>query len=422
MQLCRRNFLRAAGVSLALPWLDALTPRRAFGAAEAKPPRRMVCICTPLGLHAPNFFPEKTGKDYALTPYLEVLKDFRDDFTVVSGLSHPGIDQGHDSIFSFLTAAQHPERRNGFRNTISLDQFAAERIGTETRFPSLALSGEGFSLSWTRSGALVPSYFSPSALFAKLFIEGKPDEVAAQARRLRDGQSILDSLGDQAKQLKGDLGADDREKLDEYLTSVRELEQRLAKAEEWAKKPKPKVDAKQPQDIPNPADLIGRTRLLFDLTHLALQTDSTRLITILLAGASLVPPIQGVTMAHHDLSHHGQDPAKLGQLKTVETELLKVVRDLLAKLKQTKEGDAALLDRTMLFLGSNLGNASNHSCKNLPVLLAGGGFKHGQYLTFDVKSGPPLCNLYVSMLQRLGIEGDKFGSSTGTLTGLETVK
>jgi hypothetical protein len=228
-------------------------------------------------------------------------------------------------------------------------------------------------------------------------------------------------VGGRAKRLQGGLGSDDRDKLDEYFTSVRELEQRLARSEEWAKKPKPKVDAKQPQDIPNPGDLIGRTRLLFDLTHLALQTDSTRLVTILLGGASTVPPIPGVTMAHHDLSHHGQDPVKLGQLKTVETETLKVLRDLLAKLRQTKEDGETLLDRTSVFFGSNLGNGSNHSCKNLPVLLAGGGFRHGRHLAFDAKNGPPLSNLYVSMLQRLGIAADRFGSSTGTLTGLEPV-
>jgi len=409
----RRTFLRAAGVSLALPWLEATA------APKAAPPRRMVCICTPLSLHPQAFFPEKPGKDYALTPYLEVLKDFRDDFTVASGLAHPDIDNSHDSIFSFLTAAPHPERRAGFRNTISLDQFAAEKIGLETRHPFLSLSGEGFGLSWTRSGALVPSEWSPSRVFAKLFIEGRPDEVAAQQRRLQDGQSILDAVGEQARGLKSGLGTNDKEKIDEYFTSVRELEQRLAKTEEWAKKPKPKVDAKQPQDIPNPGDLIGRTRLLFDLTHLALQTDSTRLVSIMLGGASTVPPIQGVSMAHHDLSHHGQDPTKIAQLKIVESEKLKVLGDLLAKLKQSKEEGGTLLDNTMVFFSSNLGNASNHSCRNLPVLLAGGGFKHGRHLAFDLKNGPPLCNLYVSMLQRLGLEVDRFSSSTGTLTGLE---
>jgi hypothetical protein len=381
----------------------------------------MVCICTPLGLHAPNLFPQTAGKDYELTPYLEVLREFRDDFSVISGLSHPEIESSHDSIFSFLTAAPHPERRAGFRNSISVDQVAAEHIGGQTRFPSLALSAEGFSLSWTRSGALVPADCWPSSVFARLFLEGRPDEVQAQVRRLRDGQSILDAVGDQSKRLQAGLGAGDREKLDEYYTSVRELEQRLVTAEEWSKKPKPTVDAKQPQNINSGADLVGRTRLLFDLTHLALQTDSTRLITILLLGTSLVPPIPGVSDGHHNLSHHGQDPEKLKQLKIVELAKLAELRDLIAKLKQTKEEADTLLDRTMVFFSSNLGNASSHSCKNLPVLLFGGGFRHGQHLAFDPKDPPPLSNLYVTMLERLGIEADKFGSSTGTLPGIQSI-
>jgi hypothetical protein len=415
MKQCRRNFLRAAGVSLALPWLDVLAHAEAAG----RPKRRMVCICTPLGLHAPYFFPEKAGRNYPLTPYLEILKDFRDDFTVFSGLSHPKVDQGHDSAFSFLTAAPHPEIRGGFRNGISLDQFAAERVGLDTRFPSLTLGDEGFGLSWTRSGAPVPADFSPSHVFARLFLEGRPDEVQAQTRRLRDGQSILDAVGEQARSIQSGVGASDRDKLEEYFTSVRELEQRMAKAEEWSKKPKPKVAARQPQDIANSADTVGRTRLLFDLCHLALQTDSTRLITIFLLGTSQVPPIAGVSLGHHDLSHHGQDPRKIEQLKKVELEAVKVLRDLLAKLKQTREGGASLLDRTLVLFGSNLGNANNHSCKNLPILLCGGGFRHGQHLVFDAKASPPLCNLYVTMLQRLGIPVERFGSSTGTLTGLE---
>lgn len=414
MKLSRRTFLRGAGVALALPWLEATS-----SAKDPRPPRRMVCICTPLSLHPQAFFPANAGPDYALSPYLEILKEYRNDFTVVSGLSHPEIENSHDSIYSFLTAAPHPERRAGFRNTISVDQLAAEKIGLDTRYPFLSMSGEGFGLSWTRSGALVPSDFSPSRVFARLFIEGRPEDAAAQARRLKDGESILDAVGAQAHGLKAQVGAADRDKLDEYFTSVRELEKRLAKTAEWAKKPKPKVAAKQPQDIPNPGDLIGRTRLLFDLTHLALQTDSTRLITILLGGASTVPPIPGVSMAHHDLSHHGQDPTKIKQLKIVETEKLKVLRDLLGKLRQAKEAGSTLLDNTMVFFSSNLGNASNHSCKNLPVLLAGGGFKHGRHLAFDAKNGPPLSNLYVSMLQRLGLEVDRFASSSGTLTGLD---
>ena len=419
MTLTRRHFLRATGVMLALPMLDALLPRVLAGDKAVLTPRRMVSICTPLGVHPEFFFPEKAGKDYELSPYLEPLKEFRNDFTVISGLAHPDVGSSHDSIFSFLTGAPHPEVRAGFRNTISLDQFAAEHIGGLTRVPSLSLSAEGFGLSWTQSGALVPPDLYPAAVFARLFLEGRPDEVQAQAQRLRDGQSILDTVREQAKTLSPKLGVRDREKVDEYFTSVRELERRMVTAEEWSKKPKPKVDAKQPQNNMNSADLIGKTRLLFDLTHLALQTDSTRLVSMLLLGTSLVPPIAGVSLGHHDLSHHGQDASKIEQLKKVELEKMKLVYELLEKLKKTEEQGETLLDRTMIFFSSNLGNASNHSTRNLPVLFAGGGFKHGQHLAFDPKNGPPLSNLYVSMLQRLGIETDKFASSTGTLTGLE---
>ncbi len=256
-------------------------------------------------------------------------------------------------------------------------------------------------------------------MFAALFLEGRPDEVQAQTRRLRDGQSVLDTVRDQAAKLKTGLGPNDREKLDEYFTSVRELEQRLVQAEVWSKKPKPKVAAKPPQNITNSADLVGQTRLWFDMIHLALQTDSTRLVTLQLLGTSSVPPIQGVNLGHHDLSHHGQDPAKIAQLKKIELEKMSALRDFLKKLKETKEEGGNLLDQTMVFFGSNLGNAATHGVKNMPVLLAGGGFKHGRHIAFDQKDSPPLCNLFVSMLQRMGIEADKFSSSKGTLAGLE---
>jgi hypothetical protein len=415
MNLTRRTFLRAAGVSLALPLLEM----HAAGPPATTAPRRMVCINTPLGLHPATFFPEKGGKDYALSPYLEVVKDFREDFTVISGLSHPDIGPSHDSNYSFLTGAPHPEQRAGFKNTISLDQLAAEYLHGKTRYASLPLSCEGLGLAWTRSGAPVPTESWPSSVFAKLFIEGRPDEVEAQKRRLRDGRSILDTVREQAKDVRSAVGVRDRDKLDEYFTSVRELEQRLAQSEAWAKKPKPKVAARPPQNVMSSTDLIAKTRVWFDLIHLALQTDSTRLVTLQLLGTSGVPPIPGVSLGHHDLSHHGKDPNKIAQLVKLETEKMKTLRDFLKKLKDTKEGGVTLLDQTMVLFSSNLADASTHGVKNLPVLLAGGGFKHGRHLAFDPKKNPPLCNLYVSMLQRLGLEVNKFGSSTGTLTGLE---
>ena len=385
-------------------------------------PRRLGAWCAfapPLACTRPISFRGNRGRDYELTPYLEVLRELRGDFTVISGLAHPQVGPSHDSIYSFLTAAPHPERRAGFRNRVSLDQVAAAHIGDRTRFASLALSCEGFSLSWTRSGAIVPSDSFPSSVFARLFLEGRPDERAAQVQRLRDGRSILDAVGEQAKSLESTLGCGDRDKLGEYFNSVRELERGLARAEEWSHRPRPRVTVPPPQNNLNPADVVGKARLMFDLIHLALQTDSTRLVTLLLLGTSLVPPIAGVNLGHHDLSHHGQDPGKIAQLRAVELEVMRTLRAFLAKLKETREQGSNLLDRTMVFFSSNLGNASSHSTRNLPVLLAGGGFRHGQHLAFGANDPPPLSNLYVSMLQRLGVETERFGSSTGTLTGLD---
>lgn len=419
MNLHRRTFLRGAGVAMALPLLDAMKPRARAAAGKPKTKRRMICINTPLGLHPAAFFPEKAGRDYELSPYLEVVKEFRDDFTVISGLSHPDIGPSHDSNASYLTSAPHPERRAGFRNTISLDQFAAEHLLGETRFPTLTLSCEGYGLSWTQSGAAVPTEAWPSTVFTKLFLEGRPDEVAAQTRRLQDGKSVLDAVREQAKRLNPTLGATDREKIDEYFTSVRDLERRLELADMWSKRPKPKVDAKPPQNVQNSTDLIGKTRVWFDLMHLAIQTDSSRLITLQLLGTSGVPPIPGVSLGHHDLSHHGKDQTKINQLKALELAKMKTLRDFFAQLKQSQEEGESLLDRTMIFFSSNLADASKHSVKNMPILLTGGGFKHGSHLAFDENKNPPLSNLFVSMLQQMGIEADKFGSSTGTLTGLE---
>ena len=416
--ISRRSILRAAGVSLALPMLDCLAPRLARGeVAKVQSPRRMVTVCASLGLHSPYLFPQETGRDYKMTPYLEMLKDHRDKFTLFSGLSHP--DQsganGHSSEQTWLTAAAHPGLA-GFRNTISIDQLIAEKIGLETRLPSLVLGTNYTSQSYTRSGVMVPAEAKPSRVFAKLFLEGTPAEVQAQIRKLREGRSIMDTVQAQAKSFGARASAADRDKLDEYFTSVREMEQRLQKAEEWAKKPKPKVDAKPPTDIANDSDLIGRMKLVFELIPLALQTDSTRVVTVLVQGRNDVPPVQGVSIDHHNLSHHGQDPEKINQLKLIELEEIKAVNKLLTDLKVKRDASGPLIDNTMVLFGSNLGNANSHDPRNLPILLAGGGFKHGQHVAFDAKNNRPLCDLFVTMAQRMGIEEDKFATSKGTVT------
>lgn len=431
--LSRRTFLRGAGVALSLPWLDAMVPSFAWARpAEAvaagtsgEKPRRLLAILTNMGILGANFFPEQPGRDYVLSPYLEELKEFRSDFTVFSGVSHPETaGAGHAADVTFLTAAPHPGR-SGFRNSISVDQFAAERIGRLTRFPSLPLmvgTGGGSSLSITANGVPIPPDAQPSKVFTRLFVQGTPDEVAVQVSRLRQGRSILDVVAGRARVLQNGLGAADREKLDQYFTSVRELEQGLEAAEDWEHRPKPPVTEPAPQDIANPADVINRTRLMYRVARLALQTDSTRLVTLFIADDhNPVIPLEGVSEGHHTLTHHGNQPESLEQLRTIETAQFRALAELLGGLKAMPEDGESLLDRTLVFYGAAMGNANAHSNENLPVLLAGGGFRHGQHLGFDRERNYPLPNLFVSLLQRLGIPADRFSSSTGTMRGLEMV-
>ncbi len=380
----------------------------------------MVAICAPLGIHTPFLFPTTAGRDYEMTPYLEPLQEVREHFTVISGLMHPMVDGGHAAEKSFLTAAPHPGQPS-FRNTISVDQFAAERIGHLTRFPSLALSADYQGISYTRSGVLIPAESRPSRVFARFFLEGSPEEKAAQLRRIQDGQSILDLVGDQLRALERRTSQADHATLDQYLTSVRELEQRLAAAEQWSKRPKPVVDQKPPTDIEDRAQFSARFQLLLDLVYLAIQTDSTRLITLKGPGGNEVVQLAGVADGWHNLSHHGRDPNKIEQLAIIEKEEMRLFGQFLKKLHETREGEHTLLEQTAVLLGSNLGNASSHSNTNLPIIAAGGRFRHGQHLAFSPDDAPPLANLLVSFLQHLQLDVDRFASGTGTLRGLEPI-
>jgi hypothetical protein len=371
-----------------------------------------------LGLHVPHLVPTAAGRDYALTPYLEEIQAYREHLTVISGTSHPGVDGGHNADKSFLTTAPHPNSAS-FRNSISLDQFAAEKIGLETRFGFLALSQAGRGLAWTRSGAEIPTDSRPSQLYVKLFLEGKPDEKAKRRQQLKDGHSVLDAVSAEANGLKRDLGPSDREKLEDYLGAVRETEQRLLRAESWEGKPKPKTEMTPPKDPTDGTYILEHARLMYSLMHLALSTDSTRIISFFKNGMNAVPKIPGVTQDYHNLSHHGKDPAKIAELGVIERAQIACYGEFLGKLQATPEDGATLLDRTMVLIGSNLGNASSHDNRNLPIVLAGGGFKHGQHLLFDRERNYPLPNLFVSMLQRLGLETDRFATSTGTMRGLE---
>ena len=424
----RRQFLRGAGVLFALPFLEAMTPAFSRAAAwRSQPPRRMLAICNNLGLLPDHFFPEQGGRDYKLSPYLELLKEHRNDFTVFSGVSHPDVDSGHPADNCFLTAAPHPGR-GGFRNTISIDQYAAERIGHLTRFPTLTLgvnvSQGSRSLSWTGAGVLIPCEEKASDVYRRLFLQGTKEEMDAQVRKLKLGESIMDAVAGQAKALERSLGPRDRDRLDQYCTGVRDLEQRMVMARDWEHKPKPAVTAPQPVDPASPKEYMEKVRLMYGMAQLAFETDSTRLITLLLDSVNSpaidVPEVT-TTDSYHNLSHHGKSPDKIKQLKAIDEEHMKHLAQLFGGLKGVRENGDTLLDRSMILYGSNLGNANTHVTDNLPVLFAGGGFKHGQHLAFDPKNAPPLCNLYVSLLQRLGLEAEKFSSGTGPLKGLAMV-
>jgi hypothetical protein len=415
--LSRRSFLRASGVAVALPGLLATRSAKGAGDGTKGDARRMIAICAPLGIHTPHLFPQTAGREYEATKYLEPLQETRDKVSVISGLMHPMVDGGHSAEASYLTGAPHPGQPS-FRNTISVDQFAAERLGHLTRFPFLSLSAGNGGISYTRSGVQIPSESRPSRVFATLFLEGSAQEKANQMRRIKDGQSILDLVNSQVKSIQKKSGRADSETLDQYFTSVRELEQRMVAAEEWAKRPKPVVDQKPPKDIEDRADFTGRMELLFDLMALAIQTDSTRLITLKGAGGAEVVNLKGVDDGWHNLSHHGRDPAKIEQLGIIEREEFRLFGKFLKKLDAIKDGDATLLDQTAILLGSNLGNASSTNNSNLPIVVAGGRFQHGQHLAFDEAKAPPLANVLVSFLQHLNLEVDQFSTGTGTLTGL----
>jgi hypothetical protein len=426
-RLPRRAVLRAAGACLALPLLDAMTP--AFARADERldadrgetVPRRMLAVCVDLGFLPDFFFPAEAGPDYRLSPYLEVIGEHRGDFTVFSGVSHPEVVGGHGTDKSFLTAAPHPTR-GGFRNSISLDQYAAGHIGHRTRLPALGLRvgpGSG-SLSYNADGVRLPAESRPSEVYRRLFVQGTPAEVQAQLQRLRDGQSLMDSLADKLKGLTNRVGGRDRERLDQFLTSVRDVERRLAADEQWEQRPRPQVEAPVPEDVLDLSALVPRMRAMYDLARLALETDSTRLVTVFVTqGFNPKVDLPGVTIPHHALTHQSQLADARKQLRTIEEAELKCLGELLTGLKSAREGGATLLDRTMVLHGSNLGNANRHDNRNLPVLLAGGGFRHGHHLAFDKNDNEPLPNLFVTMLQRLGIETDRFATSTGTIPGLE---
>ena len=418
--LSRRAFLRGAGVAVGLPFLDAMRSAPALRASEPSPsPRRLVCVGNPLGMLPDAFFPTTSGSAYELPAVLKPLAAHRERFTIFSHLDH-GLGGGHRGVHAFLTGLRDSEAKDWPEGNISIDQRAAEVVGAETRFPSIVASAGPESdgdlncrLSWTRNAVNIPTVARGSELFRALFITEDAEALRARAAAYELNQSILDAVNTQARSLSRRLGQADRQKLEEYLTSVREVERKLNMSRGWLDRPKPSVEMEMPEE----GGIAYMLPVMYQLLGLAIETDSTRVATLSCPGSINTGDL-GLQGSYHGFSHHGKAEALQQGLFIIEEFQMTQLANFLDRLAAIREPDgASLLDRTTVLFGSGMGNGSSHSNKDLPILVAGGGFRHGEHKIYPTETNRrvPLCNLYTTLLQRFGVEIERFNKASGTL-------
>ncbi|MCA9195629.1 MAG: DUF1552 domain-containing protein [Planctomycetales bacterium] len=418
----RRSFLRGAGALLTLPLLDSAPASLAAGSASsgtdaAEPKKRLVCLGVALSMYPGQWNPQEAGRNYTAPKLIQPLEALRNDFTLISNVDHPTVSGGHLGTPAFLSGVYDPKRLGQsivVNNRATMDQVAAKVLGSGTRYESLQLaatnsnSGNGI-LSWSHKGVPLPAESDPVRLFQQLF--GQDDDLSGQRLAMQRGTSVLDLVLEEAKDLNQVLNTEDRGRIDEYMTSVRDVERRIERQLEWLETPKP---GGIPPITQRPTTFHENLDLLLELTALALQTDSTRVISVTLPGGGL--PIEygdRRVSDYHGQSHHGMDPDVVAELVEIETLHAQSLAKFLTRLKGMQDGSASLLDRTQVLFGSGLGNGSSHSNRDLPILLAGGGFRHGQHLR--LKEGTPLSNVFVTILQQLGLEQDSFADSDGNI-------
>lgn len=436
-ELGRRRFLHGLAGCLALPVLESFGPRSsALRAADAtsgfREPdalesgtasaKRIVFVAPDYGMHPDGFFPRETGANYILPRLLKPLERHRKRFSILSQLDHPGVGGGHACSATLLNGIKISDANGDRRQLLSLDQQIAERIGAGTRFPSLR-SGAGAPISYTRSGIRVPNMSDPERLFDRLFTDDSPRAKQLRQRTLVESESILDAVVEDSRRLRSRLSTQDRRKLDEYLQAVREAERKLERRRQWIDVPKPKARRRSIQDEDADDEYSRDASLFYDLLALTLQTDSSRVLVHQMPGGNRRFPFDGVSMGYHTLSHHGKRQDRIEQLAIIETFYMEQLASFLDKLAKARDEDGRpLLDSTIVMFGSGMGNASSHSSRDLPILVAGGGLQHGKHHRFekDGKKGTPLSNLYVTLLQQLGIEADRFATSTGDLNHILT--
>lgn len=421
----RRQFVvRSVTGSLAIPFLPSLSATVAQGSQRLIQPavqglnaRRFVAIGNLLGFQLKHFFPETAGKNFEETPLLKPLAANRDQMTVYRGLDH-GLRGGHFAVHSFLSGLLHHESKNRKNANITVDQFIAGQIGRHTRFPSLTVGSEGgihggCQLSWTAAGVRVPPITGPAELFDRLFKTESPERRQKQKGENALQASILDSINEEAGALAKRVNHEDRSKLDEYLSSIRDVEKRLELRQRWADQPKPQPPFDRPVDQNTVEDL----PMLYELIALALQTDSTRVATLEIGG-SFLPQHLGINKSYHSLSHHGNDGQAIGHLVTLEKYQIEQFGKFLTRLAGIQDGEQSLLDSTAVLFGSGMGNANSHTNHDLPIIMAGGGYGSGKFKQVSAKGAGkvPLCNLFLDIAQRTGVEADSFGTSTGTFS------
>jgi hypothetical protein len=417
----RRFILKSLGATLALPYLPSLMAQAVGGNSAVQTAkgagagaRRFVAIGNLLGYQVKQLFPETPGTAYEQTTLLKPVWDVRKHLTVYRGLDH-GIKGGHFAVHSFLSGVLNSEAQNRPLGNVTIDQFMADEIGFQTRFPSLTVGSEGgihggCQIAWTKAGVRVPPITGPAELFDRLFVEDSPERQSRRNQENHLQASILDAGLVDANRLSKQVNREDKAKLDEYFTSIRDVEKRLELRQRWASLPKPKA----PFDRPVNKNRVEDLPMLYELIALALQTDSTRIATLEIGG-DFLPQNLGIEKSYHTMSHHGNDEATIKNLVTLESYQIEQFGKFVARLAKMNDGDRTLLDSTSVLFGSGIGDANTHKNNDLPIILAGGGYRHGEFKKFEPTglNKVPLCNLYVDIAQRMGVETESFGNSTG---------
>jgi hypothetical protein len=420
----RRKVLRNAGISLTLPSLEAFTNEKQ-PLDTSSYPQRLFVMSNPLGMVPQAFHPKQDGPDYELPELLVPFKNLKKEISVFTNLDH-GLRGGHEMTHAFLSGVQQKEAKSMPNRNISLDQHIAQHWAGKTRYNYLSTKAGrsrtgGFSspaLSWTREGINIPPIDNPGELFKKLFINDSQSHLAFKSKQFSRHQSILDAVYKQAKQLTPMLSQSDRQLLDQYFTSIRKVEKKLLQEKHWLKNKKPDTQLEQTQNL----GLYQSLEDFFELIYWAFKTDLTRVATLEIPGDESGRDF-GLMRNYHSYSHHGQSEENLSGVKVFELFQMQALAKFIERISREKDPlmqDQTMLKGSLILFGSGLSNASAHTNTNLPILLAGGGFKHGQHHFFEPSHKPPLSNLWLSILRKFQFKDESFGRSTGTLKGFSS--